>query len=180
MTGRDSKPSRPTMWCMNCGYALDGLSENRCPECGRRFDPRKRRTFRRSPRLLSVPFLRLLYLTAIVVGIWIVSHYRTFGFQVKYQHDTLIVLSEKGTVNIANGWISYPSSYDFSESAIRFYASSRPLLEDQFAHGFSMTKSSTNGRNQVWRASFPHVLFIIPLLVLLGVWFLRIAIASRR
>ncbi len=25
--------------CLNCGYILDGLPENRCPECGRPFDP---------------------------------------------------------------------------------------------------------------------------------------------
>jgi hypothetical protein len=33
------------MWCKNCGYALDGLSENRCPECGRGFDPNDNTTF---------------------------------------------------------------------------------------------------------------------------------------
>jgi hypothetical protein len=27
------------MWCKTCGYVLDGLSENRCPECGHKFDP---------------------------------------------------------------------------------------------------------------------------------------------
>jgi hypothetical protein len=27
------------MWCKQCGYPLDGLSEARCPECGREFDP---------------------------------------------------------------------------------------------------------------------------------------------
>jgi hypothetical protein len=37
------------MWCKTCGYVLDGLSENRCPECSREFDPTKRRTFRRKP-----------------------------------------------------------------------------------------------------------------------------------
>ena len=25
--------------CLGCGYILDGLPENRCPECGRPFDP---------------------------------------------------------------------------------------------------------------------------------------------
>jgi len=29
----------PSKYCLGCWYALDGLSEPRCPECGRRFDP---------------------------------------------------------------------------------------------------------------------------------------------
>ncbi len=36
--------------CRRCGYALAGLAERRCPECGRPFDPASRRTFDRSPR----------------------------------------------------------------------------------------------------------------------------------
>lgn len=34
-----------SMYCRKCGYLLAGLSENRCPECGRTFDPAKRRTY---------------------------------------------------------------------------------------------------------------------------------------
>jgi hypothetical protein len=45
MTDQGSKSSRPTMWCKQCGYALNGLSENRCPECGREFDPNDSSTF---------------------------------------------------------------------------------------------------------------------------------------
>lgn len=26
-------------YCLTCGYILDGLPGNRCPECGRTFDP---------------------------------------------------------------------------------------------------------------------------------------------
>lgn len=28
-----------TSWCLGCDYPLKGLTENRCPECGRVFDP---------------------------------------------------------------------------------------------------------------------------------------------
>ncbi|MEW6197355.1 MAG: hypothetical protein AB1601_01640 [Planctomycetota bacterium] len=31
--------------CLGCGYILQGLPENRCPECGRTFDPRDQRTY---------------------------------------------------------------------------------------------------------------------------------------
>lgn len=41
--------TKPTMWCRYCGYPLNGLSEDRCPECGRTFESADPRTFRRSP-----------------------------------------------------------------------------------------------------------------------------------
>ncbi len=44
--------TKPSMFCHRCGYVLDGLNTNRCPECGRPFDPRFERTYRR-PGALS-------------------------------------------------------------------------------------------------------------------------------
>lgn len=38
-------------YCRNCGYDLQGLEEQRCPECGRRFDARNPRSFRATPPL---------------------------------------------------------------------------------------------------------------------------------
>jgi hypothetical protein len=38
------------MFCRGCGYALIGLPSNRCPECGREFDPENRKTFLARPR----------------------------------------------------------------------------------------------------------------------------------
>jgi hypothetical protein len=38
-------PAPPLMFCLNCAYCLHGLSEQRCPECGRQFDPEKPATF---------------------------------------------------------------------------------------------------------------------------------------
>jgi Leucine-rich repeat (LRR) protein len=80
MTGQAAKPANPTIWCQKCGYVLDGLSENRCPECGREFDPAKRRTFRRRPMRTKWFFLGRLALgiagltpilaTAILVLLW--------------------------------------------------------------------------------------------------------------
>lgn len=37
-------------YCRKCYYILDGLTENRCPECGRPFDPLRRRTYRTRSR----------------------------------------------------------------------------------------------------------------------------------
>ncbi len=65
----DSVP--PAMYCRTCGYILAGLSRNRCPECGRPFNPADPRTFRRKP-LLSGPGLWVkriaLIIAAVVVG----------------------------------------------------------------------------------------------------------------
>jgi len=35
----------PHKRCLGCGYDLHGLPENRCPECGRPFDPEDPRTY---------------------------------------------------------------------------------------------------------------------------------------
>ncbi len=43
----DPAQADPTMYCKGCWYVLDGLPENRCPECGRPFDPKRRRTYRK-------------------------------------------------------------------------------------------------------------------------------------
>lgn len=38
-------PDKPSMYCLQCRYVLDGLPEPRCPECGTPFDPDDRVTF---------------------------------------------------------------------------------------------------------------------------------------
>ena len=38
-------PADATIFCAACGYALNGLSAGRCPECGRPFDPASPRTY---------------------------------------------------------------------------------------------------------------------------------------
>jgi hypothetical protein len=43
-------PATPiSMHCRKCGYQLAGLSENRCPECGRAFDPANPSSYDRDP-----------------------------------------------------------------------------------------------------------------------------------
>ena len=42
-------------FCLNCSYNLKGLSVNRCPECGRGFDPADGNTFRVSETRTSSP-----------------------------------------------------------------------------------------------------------------------------
>lgn len=45
------------LYCLKCGYRLQGLSAPRCPECGTSFDPRDPTTFSDSPRPgISLPW----------------------------------------------------------------------------------------------------------------------------
>jgi hypothetical protein len=45
--GDATAPAESTFVCRGCGYALDGLEGDRCPECGRPFDPENVATVRR-------------------------------------------------------------------------------------------------------------------------------------
>jgi len=40
----------PVMFCCRCSYPLCGLTQNRCPECGAPFDPRRPDSYRGRPR----------------------------------------------------------------------------------------------------------------------------------
>jgi hypothetical protein len=55
------------MWCEKCGYALDGLSEERCPECGLSFDPGNAKTFRRRPLPPAWRFPTILAAAAAII-----------------------------------------------------------------------------------------------------------------
>ncbi len=58
--------SQEMMHCLNCGYNLRGLPENRCPECGQPFNPDDSETYRSRPRSGSV----LLWLSLLSVALF--------------------------------------------------------------------------------------------------------------
>ena len=67
--------SEPLCYCRKCGYALRGLSEARCPECGRGFDPGNPRTTRRRPPRRGMRWVwragfALLTLVLLLAGAW--------------------------------------------------------------------------------------------------------------
>lgn len=81
--------TNPTMYCLNCGYVLDGLIGSRCPECGRPFDPGDAGSFRapgqpRHPETRLEAFLRhARWVTVPLVATWVwfrVVDVRTWGF----------------------------------------------------------------------------------------------------
>jgi hypothetical protein len=52
-------PLNFTGYCLNCSYNLRGLSEARCPECGRRFRPGAPSTYSLKPRSQSAALKQL-------------------------------------------------------------------------------------------------------------------------
>jgi len=53
------------MRCKHCRYRLDGLADNRCPECGEAFDPNDRETFNDGGKLVRVPMMVIVLLALI-------------------------------------------------------------------------------------------------------------------
>ncbi len=67
--------------CLDCGYMLDGLPSNRCPECARTFDPTNPRTFavnnsRGRPLRSGVAYLLVACAGAIGI-IWFLTTYES-------------------------------------------------------------------------------------------------------
>ena len=54
--------------CLGCGYILDGLTENRCPECGREFAPDDPATYAARQRS-GRPYLVCSLIAAIAMGV---------------------------------------------------------------------------------------------------------------
>lgn len=53
------------MRCLSCKYDLTHLTEHRCPECGRPFDPSDPSTFQVPPASNKKPLLRGIVLIAV-------------------------------------------------------------------------------------------------------------------
>jgi hypothetical protein len=56
------------MYCLGCRYNLRGLPENRCPECGRSFDPSRPTTFARQQHPTPLRDLAQAFLKGVEQG----------------------------------------------------------------------------------------------------------------
>jgi hypothetical protein len=93
-----AKRVRPTMWCIDpeCRYPLDGLLSNRCPECGREFDPNNPHTYLASRKQIKrISKWDALLVSGLVIAGLIVIH--DFGSGV-YDKLAGFVLFVMGTV----------------------------------------------------------------------------------
>src|SRR5262245_43673266 len=57
------------IFCRKCAYDLRATAENRCPECGKTFDPQERRTYDLRPRRTALRkwVWRFSFLTLAIV-----------------------------------------------------------------------------------------------------------------
>ena len=96
----DGPITEPTMWCHACEYPLDGLSEQRCPECGRPFDPLEKRTYRSKP-----PGSRRALFVWLVPAMWVPVTVLSF-FHSGDEHALF------GLGAIAGTWIGFLRRFD--------------------------------------------------------------------
>jgi hypothetical protein len=92
--------SKPTIYCKKCRYVLDGLSENRCPECGSPFNPLDIRSYATNPRSpINLAFRRysLPVVAVLVVAIVI--------FEVEVCHDQDFICKNTGSRKGYRRWI---------------------------------------------------------------------------
>ena len=85
---RSGSAPGPGMYCRKCFYALGGLDTNRCPECGREFDPADRRTYRRRQPRLTPPQRRSIVLAAVLV-IYFGGYYYMVAVSPRWAPDRL-------------------------------------------------------------------------------------------
>ncbi len=89
--------TRSAMFCLGCGYALDGLAQNRCPECGRPFYPDSPNTYRATPHPRILPthrtalalLLAMLPILISIAGGYILSVHLGFRFLPGYNLETI-------------------------------------------------------------------------------------------
>ncbi len=70
MKQSQTEVTKPTKYCLACSYVLDGLPENRCPECGRMFHHGDAHTFGLRAKIKNngVPVV-LMYLLPLTLSI---------------------------------------------------------------------------------------------------------------
>lgn len=71
----------PEKYCRDCGYVLNGLSENRCPECGRPFDPEDAKSYLRHRRRIGRTAVCAALLVAALIALGASCYYGLQTFE---------------------------------------------------------------------------------------------------
>lgn len=89
------RPTQLSMYCRKCGYQLIGLSENRCPECGRPFSPTNLRSFSLYPRgyLLRRWTRRLAWAASVALALMLLAGVGTLWLYWGWQEEQPIRLT---------------------------------------------------------------------------------------
>ncbi len=70
---RMAEQSKPSKYCMDCGYCLDHLESHQCPECGRAFDPADHATFSNIAKRSLWPRWETVFALVMVAMIYMLS-----------------------------------------------------------------------------------------------------------
>jgi hypothetical protein len=95
------------MFCRDCHYNLAGLPQQRCPECGRAFDPLDATTFVNSLRNRPVRARVRCGIVAAVFGMWYVFTMQNASANTSWEHHpfagVFIIIKESLTESHAAG-----------------------------------------------------------------------------
>ena len=72
------------MRCLSCHYELKNLPEHRCPECGRAFNPKKRRSFLSDADLVANKGDRHFWIAIAILGLLVCVIFAVWGPGVLY------------------------------------------------------------------------------------------------
>jgi hypothetical protein len=179
MTGQGHRPSYPTMWCKKCGYALDGLSEPRCPECGRGFDPGNKRTYLIRPYRVGRIFMTAatfsLALAVLTTTLWVRSYYVADYLSRGYwEHWSM------------SGSTFLDQTFRSRQGLCRFGFSRKPYGSRTFVadfRRFEVPQSRPAKRPTIYVSSshiiVPHFVIVLLFLMLPLVWLFRYRRARR-
>jgi len=81
----------PARYCLGCSYVLDGLPENRCPECGRPFEPDDPTTFSMSPRGARISLLYKTWpgrIALVAAGLILLTIILDLGVDYGHRYET--------------------------------------------------------------------------------------------
>ncbi len=102
-------PSQPRMFCSKCGYALVYLERNRCPECGRDFDPRNRRSYLGTPHRPLWKWLRRVVLALCVASIILIAPFAWSWWTWRQNRRAVAALESLSatvaTRDVGGGWM---------------------------------------------------------------------------
>ena len=100
----------PKMFCLRCLYILDGLTGDRCPECGRGFDPSNPRTFSNHGSLrYQLRIRRWVLLIGVAAGLFVgILSTITWGSFNESWSSLVIVLNGPSMLlaNEASNWVA--------------------------------------------------------------------------
>ena len=68
------------IYCLGCSYCLEGLTKNRCPECGRRFNPMDGNSFAAQPESQRSDSFGKILLVAAFIGLLLFLSFFGGGF----------------------------------------------------------------------------------------------------